>query len=139
MQMDWLRLIKAFGVAALCIFFTDWYFFGRPSLHGPYQRFPGVWRKYADKSDEIRSIVYGTAFAFAVSAIFLIVCGWLNIHSITDAVLLGAAFWLAGPCALLLSYKLVMNLDRTIILNHGLGWLARFMASAVAYGLLARG
>jgi len=135
MHTDWLHVAKAFAVAIAVVFFTDWFFFGRPELHPHYQHYAGVWKRFADKKDEVGSIVLGTLVSFAACAVFLVAAGWLGISGFLNALALALCFWIAGPLAHLVSCSIFMNLDRTVALNHALGWLVRFVACAVGIAI----
>jgi hypothetical protein len=133
--MSLLKFVEAFAVAAVIVFHTDWYFFGRRSLHLHYGKFPAVWKKYKDKREEIRAIVFGELISFAACAVFIATAGTLGVHGLGPAAGLALAFWGAGPLLLLLSLLPVMNLDRVVFINHAAGWLVRFLAAALGAGL----
>jgi len=48
-----------------------------------------------------------------------------------SALVLALVFWVAGPLAHLVTQSMWMNLDRTVAVNHAIGWLVRFVACAV--------
>ena len=64
--MNWLQILEAAVVAGIVSSFTDWYFFGIV-FHDRYHIYPGVWRKYRDKKDEMRSIAWGTCLVQGVA------------------------------------------------------------------------
>jgi len=131
MHTDWLPPTKAFALAAVLVFFTDWYFFGRPALHRHFDRFPGVWKKFDGQKSETRAITLSALVSFAVCAVFVAAAGWLGVTGLRSALVLALVFWVAGPLAHLVTQSMWMNLDRTVAVNHAIGWLVRFVACAV--------
>ena len=133
--MDWLRILGAASAAAILASFTDWYFFGI-LFHDRYQTHPGVWRKYRDKKDEIRSIAWGTLLGASSCLIFVVVCDWLGVHSVVGTLLLGLAVWALGPFSLLLTNSLFMNMDPYLLISHSLGWLVRLVIAGLAVAVI---
>ena len=128
--MNWVRIIEAGFVASVLATFTDWYFFGI-LFHDRYYTNAGVWRKYADKKDEIRSITLGTILGSVASFVFVIFASYLGLTAFPSALAVAAVLWLMIPLPLLLTNSLFMRIDRALVVSHALGWLARLVVSAL--------
>lgn len=100
--------IEASVLASFLASFTDWYFYG-VLFHERYHSIPGVWIKYKDKRDEMRSVTLGTAFHSLSSFVFVFGCGYL--HLTTLSLSLGAAVgvWLMVPVPLLAALSVFLR------------------------------
>src|SRR3954470_2049520 len=68
--MNWLKFLEAAIAASFLASMTDWYFFG-VLFHDRYHVNAGVWKKYKNKSDEMRSIMVGTIYGSFTCVIFV--------------------------------------------------------------------
>jgi len=133
--LNWVEILEAAVVAGVLSSFTDWYFFGI-LFHDRYHTHPGVWRKYRDKKDEMRSIAWGTLLGAGSCLIFIVICDWPGVRSVGNALMLATAVWALGPLTLMVTNSIFMNLDRALLFSHSVGWLARLAIAALAAGMI---
>jgi hypothetical protein len=133
--VNWGRIIEAGLLASVLASFTDWYFFGI-MFHDRYYTNAGVWRKYADKKDEIRSITIGTIFGAATSFVFIIFVSYLGRTALPSVLAAAGVLWVMIPLPLLLTNSIFMRIDRALVVSHALGWLARLVVSALCVSWL---
>src|SRR3954468_22069242 len=91
--MNWLKFFEAAVAASFLASMTDWYFFG-VLFHDRYHVNAGVWKKYKNKSDEMRSILVGTLFGSFTCVIFVAGCMILKITALSLALSTAAFLWL---------------------------------------------
>jgi hypothetical protein len=132
--MNWIHIVEAAVVASVLASFTDWYFFG-VLFHDRYHTIPGVWKKYEDKKDEIRTISITTLYYSFSSFVFVFLCDYFHFTNLTASIFLAIALWFMLPLPILLSYGMYIRMDRAIVLSHSLGWLARLLVTALCAGL----
>ncbi len=65
------------------------------------------------------------------SLIFIVVCAHLGLVSVASTLLAAVAVWLMVPVPLLASNAIFIPMDRWIVLSHSMGWLSRFMITAL--------
>ena len=133
--MDWTRFLLTVLAAGIASSVTDYLFMG-VLFHDKYNTHPEVWR--SPKGDDKRAIAIGTAMGFVVCAIFTFVCYRLNLqfYSMSVPLKLAVAVWAMGALPIVISNSLWMKLHPQIALAHSLGWLAKFVVTAVAVTLL---
>ena len=127
--MNYTHIILAFAASAILASFTDWFFFGF-LFHDRYQATPGVWKKYKDKKDEMRSIMICLGYMSITSLVFVVGCAWLAITTLPASLAAAMGIWIMIPVPLLLSNAVYIPMDRRIVLGHSLGWLARLLVTA---------
>ena len=135
MPINWIHVLVTFLVSAFIASFTDWYFFG-VLFHDRYMKTPGIWKKYKDKKDEMRSIWISEAVMSVSLLVFVLVCahtGWTTFSSSIQAALV---FWIMIPLPLLVTNAIYIPMDRRIVMSHSLGWLARLLVTACCLSLL---
>jgi hypothetical protein len=135
-EVNWIRIIEAGVAASILASFSDWYFFGI-LFHTRYHREgPGIWRKYKDKKDEMRSIFLSTIYQSITCFVFVIACRYLGITILAHALFAAGVAWFMLPLPLLLSQANFIRIDRMIIFSHSVGWLARLLISAMCVAWL---
>jgi hypothetical protein len=128
--INWPHILLAFICSAVVASLTDWYFFG-VLFHDRYAKTPAVWRRYRDKSDEYRSIVISQAVLAVSSLVFILVCSGLGLVSARSALLAAVTVWVMIPVPLLATNAIFIPMDRSIVVSHSLGWLARLLVTAL--------
>ena len=129
--MNWARFLATVIVAGIVSSFTDYLFMGL-LFHDKYNAHPEVWR--SAKGDDKGAIMWSTAIGFAVCAIFTFVCYRLNwqIYSVMVPLKLAVAVWAMGALPIEITNSIWMKLHPQIAVAHALGWLAKFVVTAVA-------
>jgi hypothetical protein len=128
----------AFLASAVVASFTDWYFFG-VLFHDRYRATPGVWKRYRDKKDETRSIAISELVMSITSLVFIVACAHQGWTSLPNAALAAGIAWLMLPVPLLITNAIYIPMDRLIVVNHSLGWLARLLVSATCVAAIVPG
>jgi hypothetical protein len=132
--MNWFALLKATITSGLVVSMTDWYFFGI-LFHNRYHEHPGVWRKYKDKKDEMRSISKGCVLSVLTCIGYFVLCDWLNVRGFSSALIVALIIWFIGPFLQIISNVIFMNFGKPIAVSHSLGWIVRFVVAAGVYSL----
>ena|SRR6185295_11617623 len=133
--MNLVKFLEAAIAASFLASMTDWYFFG-VLFHDRYHLHAGVWKKYKNKQDEMRSILIGTLFGSFTCIIFVAGCMILKITALPLALSTAAFLWLMIPLPLLLTQSVFMKYDRGLMAAHSGGWLAKLLVAAVCVGLI---
>ncbi len=134
--MNCVRILEAAVIASVLASFTDWYFFGI-LFHDRYHKYGGgVWRQYADKKDEVRSILAATLSQSVTCFLFIPLCDYFRVTTLLRSLELAGIAWLMLPVPILLSYAIFLRMDRMIVLSHSLGWLARLAICALCVAWL---
>jgi hypothetical protein len=133
--MNYAHILFAFTASAILASFTDWYFFG-VLFHDRYQTTPGVWKKYKNKKDEMSSIMICQGYFTMTSLLFVIGCSWLGLTALPALLTAAMGIWIMVPVPLLLSNAVYIPMDRRIVFSHSLGWLARFLVTALCVAWL---
>jgi hypothetical protein len=128
--MNWVHIIEAAIVASIAASFTDWYFFGVLFHDRYHQGGADVWRRYADKKDEVRSILLATMSQSITCFLFIPFCDYFRVTTLPHALELAGIVWLMLPVPILLSYAIFIRMHRLIIVSHSLGWLVRLAICA---------
>lgn len=119
--------VVAAGIAASL---TDWLFMG-VLFHDRYLATPEIWRGQARKP-ETRRIVLSSLLGLLSCAVFIFFTEKWHLHSLSAALKLAAAMWVAAPVPILFINAVWMKFDPRLAFSHSLGWLARFAATAFA-------
>jgi hypothetical protein len=133
--MDGLHITMAFFASAILSSFTDWYFFG-VLFHDRYGNTPGIWKKYKDKADEIKSITISEVILSLSSLVFILVCSHLNLLTFEASICSALVTWIMVPVPLLMTNAIYIPMDRLIVLSHALGWLSRLVITALCVSCL---
>jgi hypothetical protein len=132
MGMNWTRLALITVGAGTITSLTDWFFAG-DWLHRRYT-YPEIWRQNV----EARAIALTSPLPFLTCGVFAYVTARLGIHSVTGAVKLAVAVWLAGPLPLILTNAAFMKLHRVFVASYAIGWLVKLAIAAIAVGWFLR-
>jgi hypothetical protein len=135
--MNWTRFLLAVVVSGLGASITDWLFMG-VLFHDKYLETPETWRGKPGQP-EVTNIVVSTVIGFVSCAAFIYLCYWTGALSVHNASLRMAVLaWLVAPLPLILTNVLWIKMNPLLGLSHSLGWLARFVVSALAASKLLR-
>lgn len=134
--MSGLHVAMAFLASAILSSFTDWYFFG-VLFHNRYGNTPGVWKKYKDKADEIKSISVSEVILSVSSLGFILICSHLNLLTFESSFCAALGLWIIFPVPLLVTNAIYIPMDRLIVVSHALGWLSRLVITALCVSCLA--
>jgi hypothetical protein len=128
------RLAAIVVLGSLIASVTDWLFMGA-LFHERYLIYPEVWR---GSLDEGAKIAYSQLIAILSCLGFALLAGMLRLRTI--GALLTAAFlvWLAVVVPMLVQDGIWMKLDSLVLGAHALGWLARFLITALLCAWLLR-
>ena len=135
--MNWTHVLLAFVAAAVVATFTDWYFFG-VLFHDRYAATPGIWKKYRDKKDEMRSIALSELYMSVSLFVFIVVCSSQAWTSLSRATLAALVAWVMIPLPLLITNAIYIPMHRLIVLSHSLGWLARLLVASICVAVLVK-
>jgi hypothetical protein len=128
--MSWTRFLLAVVVSGLGASFTDWLFMG-VLFHNKYLETPETWRSKPGQP-EVTNIVASTVIGFVSCAAFIYLCYWTGALSVHNASLrMAVLVWLAAPLPLILTNTLWIKMHPLLGLSHSLGWLARFVVTAL--------
>ena len=133
--MNWTRFLLAVVVSGLGASITDWLFMG-VLFHNKYLETPEVWRAKPGQS-EVTNIVASAAIGLVSCAAFIYLCYWTGALSVHNASLrMAVLVWLVAPLPLILTNVLWIKIHPLLGLSHSLGWLARFVVTALIAGWL---
>lgn len=128
--MNWTRFLLAVVVSGLGASVTDWLFMG-VLFHKKYLETPEIWRAKPGQP-EMTNIVASTVIGFVSCAAFIYLCYWTGALSVRHASLrMAVLVWLAAPLPLILTNALWIKMHPLLGLSHSLGWLARFVVTAL--------
>jgi hypothetical protein len=128
--MHWTRFFLAVIVSGLGASITDWLFMG-VLFHNKYLETPETWRGKPGQP-EVANIVGSTAIGFVSCAAFIYLCYWTGALTVPHASLRMAVLaWLVAPLPLILTNALWIKMNPLLALSHSLGWLARFVVTAL--------
>jgi hypothetical protein len=128
--MNWTRFLLAVVASGLATSFTDWLFMG-VLFHAKYLETPEIWRKKPGKS-ETSYILASTLLGVVSCAALIFLCIWAGaLGSVSGALRMAALAWLAAPLPVIATNTIWMKLDPLLGVSHSLGWLARFVVTAL--------
>jgi hypothetical protein len=135
--MNWGQVLIAFVAAAAVASFTDWYFFG-VLFHDRYFATPGVWRRYVDRKDEMRSIAISELYMSVSLFVFIVTCAHQHWTSVANAATAAVVAWVMLPVPLLVTNAIYIPMSRLLVVSHALGWLARLLVAAICIAVAIR-
>ena len=130
--MNWPRFALAVVVSGITVSFTDWFFFGM-LFHDKYSAYPEVWR-----TSQAGNRPIWIALGFFSCAIFIYVCGRLNLYNYGATLKLALWMWLALALPIIVTNALFIKMHPLVVLAHSLGWLTRLMVAAISVKLIMR-
>jgi hypothetical protein len=133
--MHWTRFLLAVVVSGLGASITDWLFMG-VLFHNKYLETPETWRG-KPAQPEAASIVASSVIGLVSCAAFIYLCYWTGALTVHNASLRMAFLaWLVAPLPLIFTNALWIKMNPLLAVSHSLGWLARFVVSALVAGWL---
>jgi len=128
--MHWTRFLLAVLVSGVAASMTDWFFMGM-LFHQKYFETPETWRAKPGQP-ETANIVGSTLIGLIGCAAFIYLCYWTGaLIAFRTAVRMAAVVWLAAPVPVILTNILWIKMNSLLGLSHSLGWLARFIVTAL--------
>jgi hypothetical protein len=128
------RLATIVILASLIASMTDWLFMGA-MFHDRYLLYPEVWRSNLSEGAKImQSELIGILSCVG----FVAIAAMLRLR--TMGALLAAAFlvWLATAVPMLVQDGIWMKIDPLVLGAHSIGWLIRFLITALLCAWLLR-
>jgi hypothetical protein len=132
--MNWARFAMTVAAAGVAASFTDWLFMG-VLFHGKYLETPEMWRRPQGGKGETQAIVLTSLVSTISCAVIIYVCERIHMHTYAQSLKLAVAMWVAA-LPILATFSIWTKYHPTLAVSHSLGWLARFVLSAVAATLL---
>jgi hypothetical protein len=130
------RYILAVGASGVATSFTDWLFMGK-LFHGKYLETPETWRIQPGQSDT-RSIVASSLLGVLSCAAFIWLARWTDALTLRSELHIAELVWVAGEVPSIFSNIVWIKMHPLLGVSHSLGWLARFVISALIGGWLLR-
>jgi hypothetical protein len=130
------RYILAVGASGVATSFTDWLFMGR-LFHGKYLETPETWRIQPGQSDT-RSIVASSLLGVLSCAAFIWLARWTDALTLRSELHIAELVWVAVAVPIIFSNIVWIKMHPLLGVSHSLGWLARFVISALIGGWLLR-
>lgn len=133
--MHWMRFLLAVIVSGFGASITDWLFMG-VLFHNKYLETPEIWRSKPGQP-EVASIVASSVIGMVSCAAFIYLCYWTGALTVHNASLrMAFLVWLLAPLPLIFTNALWIKMNPLLALSHSLGWLARFVVTALVAGWL---
>ena len=127
--MNWAHYALAVLLSVVASSFTDWLFMG-VLFHDKYLATPEIWRGRPGQPEGSR-IFISILLGVVSCAAFIYLCWLTNMLTAKAALTLAIIVWLAGPLPLIRTNIAWIRMHPLLGLSHSLGWLARFVISAV--------
>lgn len=127
--MNWTHYLLAVVVSGVVTSFTDWFFMG-VLFRDRYLAAPEVWRGTPGQPEGSR-IFISMLEGLVSCAAFIYLCWLTQMLDIKTALTLAVIVWLAGPLPLIRTNIAWIRMHPLLGVSHSLGWLARFVVSAL--------
>jgi hypothetical protein len=131
-----MRFVLAVGASGVATSFTDWLFMGK-LFHGKYLETPEIWRVKPGQSDTT-SIVASLLLGVVSCAAFIWLCRWTDALTLRSELHMAELVWVSGALPIIFSNIVWVKMNPLLGISHSLGWLARFVISALIGGWLLR-
>lgn len=125
--MDPLRIIATVVASCVLASITDWLFMG-VLFHDRYAVHPEVWR---DGRGDARKILISQLIGVIACCAFVWLC-LLFPHLLRFYLKAAFGVWLAASVPMLIQNGVWMKLHPLVLASHAVGWLARFVITALA-------
>jgi hypothetical protein len=130
------RFVLAVGASGVATSFTDWLFMGK-LFHRKYLETAEIWRVKPGQSDT-RSIIVSSLLGVVSCAAFIWLCRWTDALTLRSGLHMAELVWVAGAVPIIFSNIVWIKMNPLLGISHSLGWLARFVISALIGGWLLR-
>ena len=127
--MNWTRLVLAIIASGVVASFTDWLFMG-VLFHDKYLLTPEMWRGKPGET-ETKTMLASTVFGLLSCAAFAYLCTIIGDLSCRSTLRLAFIAWLLGPLPVIIINVIWTRLHPHLGISHSLGWLARFIVTAL--------
>jgi Protein of unknown function (DUF1761) len=127
--MNWTRFVLAVVASGVVASFTDWLFMG-VLFHDKYLLTPEIWRGKPGQT-ETKTMLASTAFGLLSCAVFAYLCTMLGDLTAKSTIRLAVLVWLLGPMPVIFINVIWTRMHPNLGISHSLGWLARFIVTAV--------
>jgi len=128
--VHWTRFFLAAVLSGAAASMTDWIFMGM-LFHKNYFETPETWRDKPGQA-ETKKIVVSAILGTVGCAAFIYLCYWTGaLIAYRTAVRMAAVVWIAAPVPVILTNVLWIKINPLIGLSHSLGWLVRFLVTAL--------
>jgi hypothetical protein len=127
--MNWGRVGLVGLLASVVTSFSDWLFMG-VLFHEKYLASPEIYHSSAG-ANEPRFIVYSQLMGVVSCAALTYLCVKASALSIATPLATATIVWLAGPVVVLAQMVLWTKLHPLIGVSQSLGWLVRFIVTAL--------
>lgn len=129
MNIPWTHFLLAVLASGFAAWLADWLFMG-VLFHERYVATPEIWRIKPGES-ETGLILASTVLGVLSCAAFIYLCIWAGALSRSGALRMAVIAWLAAPVPVILSNIIWTKMHPLLGLSHSLGWLVRFLVTAL--------
>ena len=126
-----MRYIVGLVAGTVAISLSDWLLFG-VVFHRRYERTPATWRPLP----EGRKIAGSMILAIIGTIAFFRLADHFQARTFDALCPLAVLTWVAASLPQTVTNTLYVNYDKSLVVSHSLGWLARIAIAAAAYGLI---
>ena len=128
------RLAAVILLASLIASITDWLFMGM-LFHDRYLLYPEVWR---GSLDEGAKIMQSELIGILACLGFVAVATMLRLRTMGALLAAACLVWLATAVPMLVQDGIWMKIDPLVLCAHSVGWLCRFIITALLCAWLLR-
>jgi hypothetical protein len=128
------RLATIVVLASLIASVTDWLFMGA-MFHDRYLLYPEVWRGGLSEGTKI---MQSELIGILSSVGFVAVAAMLRLRTMGALIAAAILVWLATAVPMLVQDGIWMKIDPLVLSAHAVGWLVRFLVTALLCAWLLR-
>ena len=121
------RIAAATVIASVIASITDWFFMG-VLFHDRTMIHPEVWRGALDESTKI---VHSELIGILACLGFVLLCTALRARTMHGYLMAALLVWLAAALPILAQDGIWIKIDPMVLGAHAVGWLARFVITAI--------
>jgi len=129
--MEAWRIVAAVAASSLIASVTDWLFMG-VLFHDRYETHPEVWR--GGRSD-LQKILLSQLVGIVACTGFVLICLFFP-HLLRFYLRAAFLVWIAACVPMLIQNGIWMKLHPLVLGSHAMGWLARFVITAIVCSFL---